>query len=109
MMVKTANLNIRIDPQTKQGAEHLYSTFGITISDAVNIFLRQSLLVGGLPFEMKQPRYNAETEAAIQEARDIISGMKKSKGYSSAYELSAELEAEYKAESRSKKKSGKGC
>ena len=83
-MVKTANLNIRIDPQTKQGAEQLYSNFGITISDAVNIFLRQSLLVGGLPFEMKQPRYNDETEAAIQEARDIMSGKKKSKSYSSA-------------------------
>ena len=105
-MVKTANLNIRIDPQTKQGAEQLYSTFGITISDAVNIFLRQSLLVGGLPFEMKQPRYNAETGSAIQETRDIMKGRKKSKNYSSAYELSAELEEEYKAESRSNSRTG---
>jgi DNA-damage-inducible protein J len=78
-MIKTANLNIRIDPQTKQGAEQLFSTFGITISDAVNIFLRQSLMEGGLPFEMKQPRYNIETEAAMQEARDIMSGKKKVK------------------------------
>ena len=108
-MVKTANLNIRIDPLTKQGAEQLYSTFGITISDAVNIFLRQSLLVGGLPFEMKQPRYNAETKAAIQEARDIMSGKKKVKGYSSADELFAELDAEYEAESRFTKRTGKGC
>ncbi|MDR0322031.1 MAG: type II toxin-antitoxin system RelB/DinJ family antitoxin [Treponema sp.] len=102
-MLKTSNLNIRIDPQTKQGAERLFSTFGITISDAVNIFLRQSLLVGGLPFEMKQPRYNAETEAAMQEARDITSGKKKSKGYSGVDELFAELDAEYEAEN------GKGC
>jgi len=99
-MVKTSNLNIRIDPQTKKGAEQLYSTFGITISDAVNIFLRQSLLVGGLPFEMKQPRYNTETEAAIQEAKDIMSGKKKVKSYSSADEFFSELDAEYKAESR---------
>jgi DNA-damage-inducible protein J len=102
-MVKTANLNIRIDPQTKQGAERLFSTFGITISDAVNIFLRQSIMVGGLPFEMKQPRYNAETEAAMQEARDIVNGKKKAKSYSSADELFMELDAEYKAEY------GKGC
>ncbi|MCL2764444.1 MAG: type II toxin-antitoxin system RelB/DinJ family antitoxin [Treponema sp.] len=94
-MLKTANLNIRIDPQTKQGAEQLYSTFGITVSDAVNIFLRQSLLVGGLPFEMKQPAYNSETEAAMQEARDIINGKKKAKSYSSADELFKELDAEY--------------
>jgi len=31
-------------------------------------------MVGGLPFEMKQPGYNAETEAAMQEARDITAG-----------------------------------
>ncbi|MCL2411133.1 MAG: type II toxin-antitoxin system RelB/DinJ family antitoxin [Treponema sp.] len=97
-MLKTANLNIRIDPQTKQGAEQLYSTFGITVSDAVNIFLRQSLLVGGLPFEMKQPCFNNETEAAMKEARDIISGKKKVKGYSSADELFKELDAEYRKE-----------
>ena len=93
-MTKSANLNIRIDPQTKKGAEQLYSSFGITLSDAVNIFLRKSLLEGGLPFEMKQPRYNAETEAAMQEARDIISGKIKTKSYTSAKELSAELNAE---------------
>jgi DNA-damage-inducible protein J len=97
-MVKTANLNIRIDPKTKKGAEKLFSAFGITISDAVNIFLRQSLMVGGLPFEMKQPRYNTETEAAMQEARDIMSGKKKAKSYSSADELFKELDAEYEAE-----------
>ena len=99
-MVKTAHLNIRIDPQTKQGAEQLFSTFGITISDAINIFLRQSLIEGGLPFEMKQPRYNAETEAAMQEARDIMSGKKKAKSYFSADELFSELDAEYEEESR---------
>ena len=102
-MVKSANLNIRIDPKTKQGAEKLFSAFGITISDAVNIFLRQSLLVGGLPFEMKHPHYNTGTEAAIKEARDIISGKKKAKKYSSADQLFTELDAEFKAEY------GKGC
>ena len=102
-MVKTKNLNIRIDPKIKLGAEQLFATFGITISDAVNIFLHQSLLVGGLPFEMKQPRYNIETEAAMQEARDIISGKKKAKRYSSADELFAELDAEYEAESQTSK------
>ncbi len=93
-MAKTANLNIRIDPETKSGAEQLFSSFGITVTDAVNIFLRQSLMVGGLPFEMKQPRYNAETEAAMLEARAIASGKIPAKGYSSARELFTELDAE---------------
>lgn len=45
---------------------------------------------------MKQPSYNAETEAAMQEAWDIISEKKKSKKYSSANELFAELDADIK-------------
>jgi DNA-damage-inducible protein J len=93
-MAKTANLNIRIDPETKSSAERLFSSFGITVTDAVNIFLRQSLLVGGLPFEMKQPRFNQETETALREARNIASGRFAAKGYSSAKELFEELDAE---------------
>ena len=77
-MAKTANLNIRIDPETKSSAENLFGMFGITVTDAVNMFLRQSIMVGGLPFELKQPRYNAVTEAAMQEARDITLASEKS-------------------------------
>lgn len=73
-MAKDNVINIRTDAATKQAIEALYSQFGITVSDAVNIFFRKSLMEGGLPFEMKQPRYNRETEEAIQEARDIASG-----------------------------------
>ena len=93
-MAKTANLNIRIDPETKSGAERLFSNFGITVTDAINIFLRQSLMLGGLPFEMKQPRFNQETATALRETRDIASGKIVAKSYSSAKELFAELDAE---------------
>lgn len=91
-MAKTAKLNIRIDPETKIGAEQLFSTFGITITDAVNIFLHQALMVGGLPFEMKQPHYNKETETAIVEAKNISSGKIDTKSYSSSKQLFEELE-----------------
>ena len=93
-MAKTANLNIRIDPATKDNAEKLFKNFGITLSDAVNIFLHQSLIEGGLPFEMKVTRYNEETEKAIQEAILIASGKIPSKKYSSARELFEELDSE---------------
>lgn len=74
-MAKTATINIQIEPEIKADVEKLFSSFGITISDAVNIFLRKLLMEGGLPFDVKQPRYNAETEAAMQEARNIAAGM----------------------------------
>ncbi len=93
-MAKTANINVRIDPETKSNAEKLFSSFGITITDAINIFLHKSIMEGGLPFEMKQPRYNAETEAAMKEARVIINGQIQPKHYSSAQALFKELDAE---------------
>ena len=93
-MAKTANLHVRIDPETKAGAEQLFSNFGITVSDAINMFLHQSLMVGGLPFDVRQPRYNAETEAAMQEARDIMAGKIEAKAYSSLDEFYADLESD---------------
>lgn len=98
-MSKTANISIRVDPEIKTLAEQLFSSFGITITDAINIFLHKSIMEGGLPFEVKQPRYNAETEAAICETRNIMSGQAPAKQYSSARELFAELDAEEDEES----------
>ena len=93
-MAKTANLNIRVDPEIKSSAEALFSSFGLTVSDAVNIFLHQSLLEGGLPFAVKQPCYNAETEAAMAEARAIAEGKIPAKRYNSVREMMEDLDAE---------------
>ena len=93
-MATTANLNIRVDPEIKSSAEALFSSFGLTVSDAVNIFLHQSLLEGGLPFAVKQPRYNAETEAAMAEARAIAEGKIPAKRYNSVREVMEDLDAE---------------
>lgn len=93
-MAKTATINIRIDPAVKMQAEQLYASFGITVSDAINIFLRKSIMEGGLPFEMKQEHYNAETETAMQEARAFAAGQINAKSYDSAKALFGELDAE---------------
>ena len=92
-MAKTANLNIRMDPKIKTEAEALFSTFGMTVSDAVNIFLHQSLLEGGLPFAVRQPRYNAETEAAMAEARAILDGRIPAQRYDSVQDMMAAIDA----------------
>ena len=97
-MTKTANITIRIDPETKTSAEQLFSSFGITITDAISIFLHKSIMEGGLPFEVKQPRFNAETEAAIEEARRIIAGEISAKRYGSVRDLFNELDKEITAE-----------
>ena len=69
-MAKTTNINIRTEPDVKQRIESLFSQFGITVSDAVNIFFHQSLMQGGLPFQMQIPQYNAETIAAIDDVNN---------------------------------------
>ena len=93
IMTKSTNLNIRIDPDIKDSAEALFASFGITLSDAVNMFLCQSLMTGGIPFDVKIPRYNAETEAAIQETALISSGELSAKSYRSAKALFEDLDA----------------
>ena len=95
---KIVNITIRIDPETKTSAEQLFSSFGITITDAISMFLHKSIMEGGLPFEVKQPRFNVETEAAIEEARGIIAGKTPAKRYSSVRDLFNELDTEITAE-----------
>ena len=90
-MAKTANINLRIEPSTKAKAEALFSSFGITVTDAINIFLNTSIMEGGFPFQIKQPRYNQQTELAIQEARDIMNGKFQPKVYHSVDELFNEV------------------
>jgi DNA-damage-inducible protein J len=93
-MAKTANINIRVDPEVKSTVDGIFSHFGITVADAVNIFLHKAIIVGGLPFDMTLPKYNAETLSAMQEARDIASGKIKTKSYASVKEMVAELDSE---------------
>jgi DNA-damage-inducible protein J len=93
-MSKTANINIRIEPEVKKEAEELFGSFGISVTDAINIFLHTSLMQGGFPFVIKQPRFNKETEDAMQEARDILAGKIQAKTYHSVEELFNELDKE---------------
>jgi DNA-damage-inducible protein J len=94
MSLKSVNFNMRMEEQKKQDAEALYRALGMSLPQAVNMFISQSLLVGGLPFEVRLPRYSAATEAAMREARDIASGKQPAKAYHSAEELFEELDAE---------------
>ena len=43
-MAKTANINLRIEPETKARAESLFNSFGISVTDAINIFLNTSIM-----------------------------------------------------------------
>ena len=90
----TSTLQIRVDSNLRKEADELFALAGLDMSSAVNIFLRQCILRGGLPFAVEVPRYNRETELAMNEAREIMFGKREARRYSSAKELFDELDAE---------------
>ena len=54
-MQKSATLNLRIDPEVKQSAESVLSQLGLSMSAAVDLFLRQISLTGSIPFRVALP------------------------------------------------------
>lgn len=66
-MGKTAQIRARADADTKRRAEEILDELGLNPSTAINMFYRQIVLRGGLPFSPELP--NAETRAANEQAR----------------------------------------
>jgi DNA-damage-inducible protein J len=87
-IVKTTDVRARIEPDLKEDATRVLAENGLTISDAVRLFLRQVVLTHGLPFEVRIP--NAETLEALRESR----ALKGTKGVSTAEELFNAIEKE---------------
>jgi addiction module RelB/DinJ family antitoxin len=54
-MAKTNNLHIRIDPKIQHRADKVLKGLGMSIPDAVTVFLNQVSLEGGIPFQIKHP------------------------------------------------------
>ena len=67
----TTNFSVRMDSDIKKQCEALYSELGMNLTTAINVFLRQSLRVGGLPFDVRVQQPNKETIAAMLEAERI--------------------------------------
>ena len=67
----TVPTQIRIDETVKAQATSLFNDLGMDMSSAVNIFLRQCLLRGGLPFTVEVPNYSQKILEALAEAKRI--------------------------------------
>lgn len=87
----TTPTQVRIDADIKKEASALFSTLGLDMSSAINLFLHQCVLRGGLPFAVEMPQYNQRTLEAMAEARRI-SHDPSVKGYTSMEDLKAALE-----------------
>lgn len=86
----TTNISIRIDADLKAQADALFTELGMNLTTAFNIFVRQSLREGGLPFEVTTKTPNALTLAAMMEAERIAKDPTV-KGYTDLDELFTDL------------------
>ena len=55
-MEKTTTLNLRVNPNVKRHAEEVLSQLGMPMSTAIDIYLKQISLTGGIPFAISLPK-----------------------------------------------------
>ncbi|MCD7732962.1 MAG: type II toxin-antitoxin system RelB/DinJ family antitoxin [Oscillospiraceae bacterium] len=89
-MANSTNFSVRMDSDIKKQCEALYGELGMNLTTAINVFLRQSLRVGGFPFDVRLDQPNKETISAMLEAERIAHDPSV-KGYTDLDEMFAEL------------------
>lgn len=89
MEKKTSPINIMVDKETKDEATKILKEVGLSMSTAINLFLKQVINHNGLPFEVRKP--NEDTLRALKAAQDIIDNPDKYPSYHSREELEAAL------------------
>lgn len=92
MANNTTNISIRMDADLKAQADALFAELGMNLTTAFNIFVRQALREGGIPFAISLNQPNRETVAAMLEAERIARDPFV-KGYTNLDELFADLKA----------------
>ena len=78
-MGKTATLNIRVNPDVKENAESVLAQLGIPMATAIDMYLKQISLVGGIPFSIVLPKAANSVNADMMSATQIH--QKLEKGY----------------------------
>ena len=92
-MAKTTT-TITIDSDIKAQAQELFADFGLDLSTAINIFLRQTIRENAIPFHISREVPNADTIAAMREVEEMKKHPELYQRYSSFSELLKEVEAD---------------
>ncbi len=90
-MAKTST-NISIDTEIKAKAQELFADFGLDLSTAINMFLRQAVRENAIPFNISREVPNSDTIAAIKEFEEFKRNPNGYKKYSSFSELLSEVD-----------------
>lgn len=82
MMEKTATLNLRVNPVVKENAEAVLSKLGIPMSTAINMYLNQISLTGGIPFPITLPQVPDSVNVDVMTDEELY--LKLKAGYADA-------------------------
>ncbi|HEX5338311.1 MAG TPA: type II toxin-antitoxin system RelB/DinJ family antitoxin [Gallionella sp.] len=69
-MATSTMIHVRVDNEVKAQATEALEAMGLSVSDAVRLFLKRVVAEQAMPLELKVP--NAETRAAMEESRAVI-------------------------------------
>ena len=70
-MQKSTTLNLRVNPDVKRRAEEVLSQLGMPMSTAIDIYLKQISLTGGIPFAVTLPKAPVSINADLMAADEI--------------------------------------
>lgn len=87
------NVTIRMDENMKRQADELFSDFGMSLSGAITVFLKQSLREQAIPFQIGRDMANRETLEAIEEVKRLKNDPHK-KTYNFFDEILREVESD---------------
>ncbi len=76
-MEKTTTLNLRVDPMVKARAEKVLSRLGVPMSTAIDMYLNQIYLTGGIPFSVSLPKVPDTVNMDIMTDRELDARLKK--------------------------------
>jgi len=85
---KTASINVRLYPELKAESESVFAYHGLSLPDAITVFLNHACRVGGFPFELRGAGWNdPESLAALEESNRIVANPGAYKSYRNVSEL----------------------
>lgn len=76
-MEKTATLNLRVNPTVKERAEEVLSRLGVPMSTAIDMYLNQISLTGGIPFAITLPKAPDTINADLMTAAELHTKLQK--------------------------------
>ena len=78
---------VRVNDDIKKEVTPILNDLGISLSEAINMFLHQIKLNNGIPFKLKYPTFSDEMEEALKEADEIMKNPNASPSYNNVEEL----------------------